>query len=362
MARVDMAAPQVGVLPPPEGVVPSFDAPESNAKMVVVSSVACLAVATLALCMRVYTRVAITKKFEMTDYTFVAAWGCSCILSALSIAACYVAGLGNHLWDIPLQKFAMFLKIKTLTSAVYCLGVMLIKLSLLLFYLQLAVDAKFRLVVCALIWIVASYSIASVVVVIFSCYPVSKSWDPTVQGGSCVNLPVFYIANMSLNSATDIAVLFLPAPLLWGLRMPLRDKIALSGVFMTGLGICVVSILRIRALIILLRTTDVTWGLVEGYVWSLIELNTAIFCAALLFIKPLLRKICSGLLDSTSAFRSSSRRQGLDPSPLSGPDPEAAIDARKQRTWKDISWVMMGPVTNVTASESQEQITRSSIP
>ena len=171
-------------------------------------------------------------------------------------AACYVAGLGNHLWDIPLPKFAMFLKvsthhpwhsvvgswcadlykIKTLTSAFYCLGVMLIKLSLLLFYLQLAVDSKFRLVVCTLIWIVASYSIASVIVVIFSCYPVTKSWDPTVQGGSCVNLPVFYIANMSLNSATDIAVLLLPAPLLWGLRMPLRDKIALSGVFMTGLG------------------------------------------------------------------------------------------------------------------------------
>jgi hypothetical protein len=132
--------------------------------------------------------------------------------------------------------FADLHKIKTMTSAVYCLGVMLIKLSLLLFYLQLAVDDKFRMVVYTLIWIVASYSIASVIVVIFSCYPVSKSWDPTIRGGSCVNLPVFYIANMSLNSATDIAVLLLPAPLLWGLRMPLRDKIALSGVLMTGLG------------------------------------------------------------------------------------------------------------------------------
>jgi hypothetical protein len=113
---------------------------------------------------------------------------------------------------------------------------MLIKLSLLLFYLQLAVDIKFRLVVFTLLWVVISYSIASVIVVVFSCNPVSKSWDPTIEGGECVNLPVFYIANLSLNSATDIAVVLLPVPLLWGLRMPVRHKVAVSGVFMTGLG------------------------------------------------------------------------------------------------------------------------------
>ena len=81
MVRGDMAALEaVGVVPPPEGVVPSFDAPESNAKMVVVSSVACLAVATLALCMRVYTRLAISKKFEMTDckYAGPVLYGCQC--------------------------------------------------------------------------------------------------------------------------------------------------------------------------------------------------------------------------------------------------------------------------------------------
>ena len=32
-------------------------------------------------------------------------------------AACYVAGLGNHLWDIPLLKFALFLKVSTLFMA-----------------------------------------------------------------------------------------------------------------------------------------------------------------------------------------------------------------------------------------------------
>ncbi|KAK5659633.1 hypothetical protein OQA88_837 [Cercophora sp. LCS_1] len=261
-----------GVAPPPPGVVPSFDAPESRARPVIVASVVCSAIATLALCTRVYARAKIQRKFELTDYSFVASWArqrvCSCVLSALSITACYAGGLGNHIWDIPLQKFVVFLKIKTATSTLYCLGIMLIKLSLLLFYLQLAIDTTCRRLVCVLIWVVVSYSIASMVVVVFSCYPVSKSWDPTIQGGRCVDLPVLYLANLSLNSATDLAVLLLPGPLLWGLRVPLRDKIALSAVFMTGLGICVISLLRIRALVILLRKDDGTWELVEGYIWS----------------------------------------------------------------------------------------------
>lgn len=111
---------------------------------------------------------------------------------------------------------------------------MFIKLSLLLFYLQISLESNFRLWVYGLACIVTSYSVASVFVVIFSCFPVAKSWDITIIGGYCVNLPVFYLANLSLNSATDIAVLVLPFSMLWGVRMPRREKIAVTGVFMTG--------------------------------------------------------------------------------------------------------------------------------
>jgi len=111
---------------------------------------------------------------------------------------------------------------------------MFIKLSLLLFYLQISPESSFRLCVWALACIITGYSVASVFVVIFSCSPVAKSWDITITSGYCVNLPVFYVANLSLNSITDIAVLVLPFSLLWGVRMPLRDKIAVTCVFMTG--------------------------------------------------------------------------------------------------------------------------------
>jgi hypothetical protein len=111
---------------------------------------------------------------------------------------------------------------------------MFVKLSLLLFYLEISPYRRFRMAVYGLIIVIVGYSLASATVVIFSCYPVSKSWDVTVKGGYCVNLPVFYIANLSLNCATDFAVLVLPIPMLWNLRMPFRQKMALAAIFMTG--------------------------------------------------------------------------------------------------------------------------------
>jgi len=207
-------------------------------------------------------------------------------------AACFDGGLGNHVWDLSVEKFTIFLKLKTCTSLFYCLGIMFIKLSLLFFYLQFAVEKRFRVAVYSLMAVVTGYSLASALVVIFSCYPFSKSWDITITDGFCVNLPVFYIANLSLNSATDIAVLILPLPMLWKLRMPFQQKIAVLAIFMTGSGVCVVSILRIRSLVILLDKDDVTWELVEGYIWSAIELNTAIVCATLPFTKQFLRGVC----------------------------------------------------------------------
>jgi len=111
---------------------------------------------------------------------------------------------------------------------------MFIKLSLLLFYLQISPDRRFRIAVYGLALVVVGYSLASALVVVFSCSPVSKSWDITVRDGHCVNLPAFYIVNLSLNSATDIAVLILPVPMLWNVQMPRPQKIALTAIFMTG--------------------------------------------------------------------------------------------------------------------------------
>jgi hypothetical protein len=56
-----------GVVPPPAGIASSTDALESRAMPVIISSLVCWAVATLALGMRVYARAKLQRRFELTD-------------------------------------------------------------------------------------------------------------------------------------------------------------------------------------------------------------------------------------------------------------------------------------------------------
>jgi hypothetical protein len=59
------------VTPPTVGIAPSpFNAPNSRATPVIISSMVCSAVATLALGMRVYARAKIQRRFELTDCEF----------------------------------------------------------------------------------------------------------------------------------------------------------------------------------------------------------------------------------------------------------------------------------------------------
>lgn len=104
-----------------------------------------------------------------------------------------------------------------------------------------------------------SYSLASVLVNVFSCKPVSGSWDLALATTAvCINRPVFYFAQAGLGIFTDFATLAAPLPFLWKLQMPVRQKIGVSAVLMMGGFVCIVSIIRLLSIKTLLDSTDLT--------------------------------------------------------------------------------------------------------
>lgn len=64
--------------------------------------------------------------------------------------------------------------------------------------------------VWSIVLIAAGYAVASVLANIFSCTPIEKSWDLTIEHGSCMNRPVFYFANAGLGIFTDFATVIVP--------------------------------------------------------------------------------------------------------------------------------------------------------
>jgi len=110
-----------------------------------------------------------------------------------------------------------------------------IKASILFFYLRFATaNRSFQIVVYAVLLVVVGYSIPSATIFLWMCRPLRKYWDLTVTEGECIAGNPPYLAAAVLNSVTDVVILLLPLWLLWPLRVPWRQKIAVSLVLMAG--------------------------------------------------------------------------------------------------------------------------------
>jgi hypothetical protein len=66
------------------------------------------------------------------------------------------------------------------------------------------------------------------------CRPFAANWDITIPG-HCGNRNAAFVAAGALNMFTDILVLVLPIPYIWGLRLATSRKIGLTGIFSLGL-------------------------------------------------------------------------------------------------------------------------------
>ncbi|CAG9949498.1 unnamed protein product [Clonostachys rosea f. rosea IK726] len=86
-------------------------------------------------------------------------------------------------------------------------------------------------------WIVGAFVMVWVVCIpslfVFICVPVEKLWYPDLPGG-CINQVGTWIDNAASTVFSDLLILLLPSPHMWGLQLRKLDKMGLTLVF--GLG------------------------------------------------------------------------------------------------------------------------------
>ena len=73
---------------------------------------------------------------------------------------------------------------------------------------------------------------------IFACNPVSAvwtSWDGETKYNYCINQNLFYYVAAGVNIAIDIAIVAIPLPELWKLKMSTKKKLLLLSMFCVGL-------------------------------------------------------------------------------------------------------------------------------
>jgi len=136
------------------------------------------------------------------------------------------------------------------------------KISILAFYLRVFEQQKvFKILCYATAAFVAAYATSGVIVIIWSCNPIEASWRLAIAAlptTKCVNRPMNYLAQASLNIISDIFIVCLPIPLVWKLQMPIRQRLSLIAVFALGFVVCIISIIRLKSVAFLLTSTDLT--------------------------------------------------------------------------------------------------------
>ena len=112
------------------------------------------------------------------------------------------------------------------TEIFYCPAIATCKTSVLLLYRRIFPGRKFHTLLWIIGSVIAAYSIAVVLSIIFQCHPVSSLWDP--QGTyTCIKFNVEFCVMASLNVVTDIVTLAIPMPLLWRLHIERQQKLKL---------------------------------------------------------------------------------------------------------------------------------------
>ncbi|KAI9926339.1 hypothetical protein ASPWEDRAFT_698138 [Aspergillus wentii DTO 134E9] len=332
---------------PPPGVTSNFINPMSRGDKYLAINCIFLPLAVIALVVRTWTRIFIVRNFRSDDYLMITSLILSIALTGVTLDMLNY-GLGRHMWDVPLAHLTpYFLKLNVIAAILYCAATGFTKVSVLIFYLRIFPSRSFHISVWTIVFIAVAYNVASVLANVFSCTPIAKAWDLTIEHGICMNRPVFYFANAGLGIFTDFATVLVPIPWLRRLQMPLRQKIAVGCILAMGCFVGIVSCVRLASLYVLMNSTDLTWATTDALWWCTIELNLGIVGGCVTAMRPFVRRYFPRLLGLSSADYSSSRPTG---------HPLNSIPREGQPSFTNGSHKYSATLTGGFGNESREHI------
>ncbi|KAF2439577.1 hypothetical protein P171DRAFT_458070 [Karstenula rhodostoma CBS 690.94] len=215
-------------------------------------------------------------------------------------------GLGKHFVSLEPHTRVTYFKYVWASNLTYAFSTTFIKISILVQYLRLFKGRSdvARKTSWVILTFVTLWGLTFCLLGIFSCTPVAKNWDFTLEG-KCIgwgskNANEFFatwMAHASSNMCLDTLILALPVPFIRNLRMSGKTRTGLITLFILG-GIAVsLSIARVIAISIKRIGTvpvfDPSWYTPTVYIFSVLELNMAILTASIPIFWPLVTSIAA---------------------------------------------------------------------
>ncbi|KAF2641859.1 hypothetical protein P280DRAFT_424408 [Massarina eburnea CBS 473.64] len=267
--------------------------------------------------LRVYTRAYIVRNMGMEDWTMLAAATTTLVFLLLFIVSAEKYKVGFSIMSVTLDQIVQSTKLGLAIIVFYKGTVTLIKISILMIYLRIAVSRTFSLLCKGSIALLATYQVIVMIIVPAECAPLKKAWDFSVEG-HCINTAVFYNITSGFHILMDIWILLLPYKLILSIPRPLRERISVYAVFGLGIFGTICAMIRFHFLVVVNNSTDPFYDALPINTWSIIEINVGIVCATMPTLRPLFSvsqrnrtKQALNNSDERKLERTASKRSGL---------------------------------------------------
>ncbi|KAJ5907884.1 hypothetical protein N7495_000566 [Penicillium taxi] len=332
-------------------------------------SITLFVIASIFVALRFISRVFVVRRVGLQDYLMLLAWGATRLnwnlprhfsitqidwsqvidfgfSFSLFFATKY--GLGLHSYDILPENAIALSKANYAFTVLYNPALMAVKTSILVFYLTLTRNQKcFRWANYVTIAVVNVAGFSLTMINVFQCRPISASFLASAHPHAhCIDILTLYLSSSPVNIVTDLAILFLPMPLLTEMRLPRKQKIILVVTFSFGFFVAVVDVIRIAYLqdastnrqlavkdihIQSLGDSDFSWYASLSFMWSVVEVNVSIMCGCVPSLKPLFARLLPQMIkDSDDVYRTnvtryySATQTQVLPSPALMPDSDGS--------------------------------------
>ncbi|KAH8882163.1 hypothetical protein GQ53DRAFT_618888, partial [Thozetella sp. PMI_491] len=264
-------------MPPPDGSAPLFDETSSLQRTLVIVYSITFSLATFFLVLRMYTCAYLVHRIgidELTDHQMLETWNTDVYLPMRS-------GFGKHIWDVSVEQFEYYPRILLGIAASYMWTPTLVKLALLALYHRINPTPLFRICVYAVGFSLIIYTVICVALLCGPCSLLDTTDD------TCLNN--IALTQAILNILSDVILIVMPVPMIFGLGLPMRQKLNILAILSLGSGATVASIVRITYIKSMAENPDATWTQAAAAVWSFLEINLGITCNCLALMKPFVR-------------------------------------------------------------------------
>ncbi|KAJ5610284.1 hypothetical protein N7510_007003 [Penicillium lagena] len=334
-----MEAPRRKNLTPPSGRPPAHTM-QDRRPMVLAVTIPFFVIASIFVALRFVSRIFVVRKVGFHDYLMLLAW---LIDFGFSFSLFYATskGLGLHSHNISPADEPGLNRANYVFTVLYNPALMAVKTSILVFYLTFTRGEKvFRWANYVTLAVVNGAGLALTLVNVFQCDPVSAVFYSDVpKGAKCIDIITLYLSSSPVNIITDLAILFLPLPILTNIRLPLKQKAILVITFSFGFFVAVVDVIRIAFLqraatshkteirsiyISNSGIIDFNWYASLSFMWSAVEVNVSVICGCVPILKPLVARLVPKLIkDTNDSSEISPNAHGASGSPVAMPSPAA---------------------------------------